>query len=161
MQSKAKTAAEYLDTLPPDRRAAISAVRQVILDHLPKGYAECMQYGMIGYAVPHSIYPAGYHCDPSQPLTLAMLGSQKNHMAIYLMTVYGDPKTEQWFRKAYAASGKKLDMGKACVRFKKLDDLPLDVIGQVIAHVPVKEYVARIEKFLADHAAKKKPKKKK
>ncbi len=161
MQSKAKTVAEYLDSLPPDRRAAISAVRKVILDHLPKGYAECMQYGMIGYAVPHNIYPPGYHCDPSQPLSLAMLSSQKSHMAIYLMTVYGDPKTEQWFRKAYAASGKKLDMGKSCVRFKKLEDLSLDVIGQTIARVPVKEYVARIEKFLADHAAKKKQKKKK
>jgi hypothetical protein len=161
MQSKAKTVVEYLDSLPLDRRAAVSAVRKVILDHLPKGYAECMQYGMISYVVPHSLYPAGYHCDPSQPLALAMLGSPKSHMAIYLMTVYGDPKTEQWFRKIYAASGKKLNMGKSCVRFKKLEDLPLDVIGQAIARVPVKEYVARIEKFLADHAVKKKQKKKK
>src|ERR1043166_6063897 len=116
MTSKAKTVSEYLKALPEDRRAAISAVRDVILANLSKGYAECMQYGMIGYVVPHSLYPAGYHCRPSEPLTYAMLGSQKNHMALYLMCAYGDPKTNEWFRKAYAATGKKLDMGKACVR---------------------------------------------
>src|SRR5271165_511062 len=124
MKSHAKSVAEYIKALPPDRRAAISAVREVILAHLPKGYAECMYYGMIGYVVPHSLYPAGYHCDPKLPLGYACLGSQKNHMALHLMTVYGDPATEKWFRKAWAATGKKLDMGKACVRFKKLDDVP-------------------------------------
>ena len=148
MTSKAKTVSEYLKALPEDRRKAISAVRDVILASLPKGYAECMQYGMIGYVVPHSLYPAGYHCRPSEPLTYAMLASQKNHMALYLMCAYGDPKTNEWFRKAYAAAGKKLDMGKACVRFKKLEDLPLDVIGQVIARVPVKTYIERVEQVL-------------
>lgn len=161
MKSEAKSVAEYLDSLPPDRRAVISAIRDIILTNLPSGYEETMLCGMIGYVVPHSIYPAGYHCDPSQPLPYAFLGSQKNHMAIYLMTVYGDAKTEQWFRDAFKAAGKKLDMGKSCVRFKKLEDLPLDVIGEVIARVPVQAYISRIQEGLAAYAAKKKPKKKK
>src|SRR5215831_18648227 len=130
MTSNAKTVDEYLRSLPPDRRAALSAVREVILANLPEGYEEQMQYGMIGYVVPHRLYPAGYHCNPKEPLPFATLGSQKNHMALHLCTVYGDGATTEWFRKAYAATGKKLDMGKACVRFKRLDDLPLDVIGQ-------------------------------
>ena len=108
-----------------------------------------MNYGMIGYVVPHTLYPVGYHCDPKQPLPFACLGSQKNHMAIHLMNVYGDPATEKWFRKAWLDSGKKLDMGKACVRFKKLEDVPLDVIGQVIARTPVKNYIARVEKVVS------------
>jgi len=148
MTSNAKSVDEYLRELPPDRRVALSAVREVILANLPEGYAECMSCGMIGYVVPHSIYPAGYHCNPSQPLQYAALGSQKNHMAIYLCNVYGDPATEKWFRKSYLATGKKLDMGKSCVRFKKLEDLPLEVIGQVIARTPVKNYLARIEQIL-------------
>jgi hypothetical protein len=146
MKSKAKSVSEYLKSLPPDRRAAIGAVRKVILQNLPKGYKETMQYGMIGYVVPHSIYPAGYHCDPKQPLPFACLASQKNYMSLYLMTVYGQKETEVWFRKEFAAAGKKLDMGKSCVRFKKLDDLPLDVIGKAIARVPVKEYVEFCER---------------
>jgi len=149
MKSDAKSVEEYLKALAPDRRAAISAVREVIRANLPEGYEECVIYGMIGYVVPHSLYPAGYHCDPRQPLTLAFLGSQKKHMAIYLMNVYGDPATATWFRKAWQASGKKLDMGKSCVRFKKLEDLPLDVIGQVIARTPVKNYIAAVAKVLA------------
>jgi hypothetical protein len=148
MTSRAKTVDEYLANLPHERRTAISGVRDVILTNLPKGYEETMQYGMIGYVVPHSIYPAGYHCDPSKPLTYAMLGSQKNHMAIYLCNVYGHKETETWFRKAYEATGKKLDMGKSCVRFKKLEQLPLEVIGEVIARTPVHKYVACVEQVL-------------
>ena len=129
MQSSARTVDEYLKSLPADRRAAIGAVRKVILANLDEGYEECMSYGMIGYVVPHRIYPAGYHCDPSLPLPFANLGSQKNHMALHLMCCYGDKATDQWFRKAWAAAGKKLDMGKSCVRFKKLEDLSLEVIG--------------------------------
>ena len=127
----------------------MSAVRDVILAKLPKGYEECMNYGIIGYVVPHSLYPNGYHCDPKQALPFACLGSQKKHMAIYLMNVYGDSATEEWFSKAWQASGKRLDMGKSCVRFKKLEDVPLDVIGQVIARTPVKNYIARVEKVLS------------
>ena len=154
MQSSAKTVAEYLKSLPPDRREAISAVRKVILDNLPEGYEECMSYGMIGYVVPHRIYPKGYHCDPSLPLPYANLASQKNHMALYLMCCYGDKATDDWFRKAWAAAGKKLDMGKSCVRFKKLEDVSLEVIGQVIARVPVKNYIARIEQVLGERPRK-------
>jgi len=148
MQSKAKTVEAYLAELPEDRREAISAVRDVIRENLPEGYAEGMAYGMIGYHVPHEVYPAGYHCDPKQPLPFAALASQKNHMALYLMCVYGDAGTEAWFRKEWAATGKKLDMGKSCVRFRKLADVPLAVVGRVIRRVPVEEYVARYEATL-------------
>ena len=156
MTSAAATVKEYLAGLPEDRRAAISGVRDSILKNLPAGYEETMQYGMISYVVPHSIFPAGYHCDPKQALTYAMLGSQKNHMAVYMCAVYGDPGTEKWFRDAYAATGKKLDMGKSCVRFKKLEDLPLEVIGQTIARVPLDRYVASYEQTLRDMAARRK-----
>jgi hypothetical protein len=147
MQSAAKTVAQYLKELPPDRREAISSVRKVILDNLPKGYEECMNYGMIGYVVPHRLYPAGYHCNPKDPLPFANLASQKNHMSLYMMTVYGGD--EGWFREEYKKTGKKLDMGKSCVRFKRLEDLPLDLIGKAIARVPVDEYIARTEAILS------------
>jgi hypothetical protein len=145
MQSKAKTVDQYLADLPPDRREAINAVRKVILKNLPDGFEETMQYGMISYVVPFKLFPAGYHCDPAQPLCYAGLASQKNHMALYLMCIYGHKETNDWFVKSYKASGKKLDMGKSCVRFKKLEDLPLDVIGQAIARVPVDEYIRAYE----------------
>ena len=145
MVSKAKTVREYLAELPADRRAALEAVRAAILENLAGGYEEGMQYGMIGYYVPHSIYPAGYHCDPKQPLPFASLASQKNHMAVYLMCGYGNPQHEQWFRREWAKTGKKLDMGKSCIRFKKVEDLALDVLGRAIARVPVSTYIASYE----------------
>lgn len=154
MKSDAKTANEYLAGLPPERKSTLAAVREVILANLPKGYEECMQYGMISYVVPHSLYPAGYHCDPKQALMMASLGSQKNHMTLYLMSAYGHRETLEWFQKAYRASGKKLDMGKACVRFRHLEDLPLDVIGQMIARVPVEKYIQRVEAVLQQRPAK-------
>lgn len=156
MTSEAKTVNDYLAGLPPERQAAIGKVREVILAHLPVGYEERMQYGMISYVVPHSLYPAGYHCDPKQALTMASLASQKNHMALYLMCAYGHRETREWFETAYRASGKKLDMGKACVRFRKLEDLPLEVIGQAIARVPVQKYVQSVEAVLGQRAAKRK-----
>lgn len=156
MTSEAKTVNEYFAGLPSERQAALGKVREVILANLPAGYEERMQYGMISYVVPHSIYPAGYHCDPRQPLTMASLGSQKNHMALYLMCAYGNKETKEWFEKAYRASGKKLDMGAACVRFRKLEDLPLDVIGQMIARVPVEKYVKAVETALGERAGKRK-----
>jgi Domain of unknown function (DU1801) len=149
MKSNAATVEQYLQSLPADRRAAINAVRKVILANLPPGYEERMSYGMIGYVIPHSIYPAGYHCDPKLPLPCAILGWQKNHMALHLMTVYGDPATEKWFREAWGAAGKKLDMGKACVRIKKIEDVPLHVVGRLIARMPVDKYIARVEAMLA------------
>ena len=148
MQSKAKTVAQYLADLPDDRREALQAVRAIILKNLPKGYEEGMQYGMIGYFVPHSVYPPGYHCDPRQPLPFAGLAAQKNHMSIYLMCIYCDPEQQDWFRQAWAASGKKLDMGKSCVRFKKVEDVPLKVIGDTIKRVPVKKFIERYESLI-------------
>lgn len=157
MQSKATTVDQYLASLPEDRREAISAVRNVILENLDKDYEEGMQYGMIGYYVPHRVFPAGYHCDPKQPLPFAALASQKNHMAVYLMGVYGQPKQEQWFRDTWAKTGKKLDMGKSCVRFKKLQDIALDVIGEAIRRAPAKAYIAHYESAIRPPEKKKAP----
>jgi hypothetical protein len=150
MQSKAATVQQYLASLPADRRAALEAVRKVILANLDKDYAEGMQYGMIGYAVPHRVYPAGYHCDPSQPLCFAGLASQKNHCSLYLMSIYGSEKERQWFEREWKKSGKKLDMGKACIRFKSAADLPLELIGEAIARTPAKQYIAAVERTLAE-----------
>jgi hypothetical protein len=158
MKSTATTVDEYLAELPDDRRETIEAVRAVMLKSLPHGYEEGMQYGMIGYFVPHSVYPPGYHCDPKQPLPFAALASQKNHMAVYLMCIYSDPAQEAWFRDAWAKSGKKLDMGKSCVRFKKLDDVPLKVIGQAIKRVPVKKFIAYYEATVKGVGGKRRPK---
>jgi hypothetical protein len=141
MQSKATTVDQCLATLPDDRRKAIEAVRQVILKNLDRDYEEGMQYGMIGYSVPHRVYPAGYHCDPKQPLPFVALASQKNYMSLYLMCVYGDGDHADLFRKAWAKTGKKLDMGKSCIRFKKLEDLALEVIGEAIRRVPARKYI--------------------
>lgn len=141
MQSKAATVEEYLAELPEDRREVIQAVREVILKNLPEGYEEGMQYGMIGYYVPHSIYPSGYHCDPKQPLPYASLASQKNHMAVYLCNIYASDEESNWFREAWKATGKKLDAGKSCVRFKKLDGVALDVVGEAIGRWPVDKFV--------------------
>jgi len=136
-----ETIAEYLASLPADRRAAMSRVRAAINKKLPKGYEERLQYGMIAWGVPESVLPASEVYN-KQPLCVAGLGSQKNYMVLHLMTVYGDKDLREWFEAAYKKSGKKLDMGKGCLRFKSLDALPLDVIGQLIAKVPVKKYVA-------------------
>lgn len=148
MQSKAKTVKEYLASLPEDRRKAIEAVRAVILKNLDKDYEEGMQYGAIGYYVPHGIYPHGYHCDPKQPLPFAGLGWQKNHMSFGMMCHYSDEAENKWFREEWAKTGKKLDMGKCCVRFKKLDDVPLELIGRAIKRVTAKKYIAMYEKAL-------------
>jgi Domain of unknown function (DU1801) len=145
MQSPASTVAEYVNSLPPDRKDAINAVRKVILANMDPLLEEGMTYGMIGYYVPHRHYPAGYHCDPKMPLPYAGLASQKGHMSLYTMSVYGHMPTLEWFQKAWAKTGKKLDMGKSCIRFKKLDDLPLDVIAELFRKVSVKEYIAFVE----------------
>ncbi len=138
MQSKAKTVEEYFEELAPDRQDAISTVRDVILEHLPDGYQEMMLFGMITYAIPLERYPNTYN---KQPLMYAALANQKRHMAVYLTNVYGDDSLETWFRERYLASGKRFDMGKSCVRFRKLDDLPLDLIGEAIAKTSVEEFI--------------------
>jgi Domain of unknown function (DU1801) len=156
MQSKALTVEAYLRSLPEDRRAAINVVRDVILKNLDASYEEGMQYGMIGYYVPHRVYPKGYHCDPKQPLPFAALASQKNYMALYLMSVYcgcaddgpGNPHG-RWFREAWGKTGKKLDMGKACIRFRKLEDLPLDLIGEAIRRIPTSMHIEFCEASVA------------
>jgi len=145
MKSAATTVAAYLAELPEDRRMAIDAVRKVILENLDEGYEEGIQYGMIGYYVPHRVYPAGYHCDPRQPLPFAALASQKGYMSVYLMCIYGHKSLRSWFEEAWVKAGKKLDMGKSCVRFKKLDDLALEVIGEAIRRVPAREYIGYVE----------------
>lgn len=167
MQSAAPTVREYLDSLPGERRAILDAVREVILANLDAGYSEAMQYGMIGYAVPHSVFPAGYHCSPDQPLPFAALASQKNYVSLYLMGLYtgsscdGETGEVRWFREAWEQSGKKkLDMGKSCIRFKKLDDVPLDVIGEAIRRMPAKLYIERYQQALAAAGAGSRPRRK-
>ncbi len=142
VKSKADSPEAYVAELPPERREAICEVRKVVLEHLPEGYEEGMQHGMIGYYIPLERYPNTYN---KQPLSIATLGSQKNHMALHLMGVYSDPEMERWFKERFAESGKKLDMGKSCVRFKKLDDLPLEVIGEAISGMPPEKFIERYE----------------
>ncbi len=141
MQSKAATVAAYLKALPAERRKALQEVRKVIKAHLPKGYKEVMQYGMISYVVPLSVYPAGYLNDKKTPLPYAALAAQKHHLAVYLMNIYADKDASKWFTEAYRKSRKKLDAGKSCVRFKKLEDLPLDVIGKAVARHTVSAWI--------------------
>ena len=159
MQSKATTVREYMASLPPERRAALEAVREVILRNLDKDYEEGMAYGMISYSVPHRVYPAGYHCDPRLGLPFAALASQKNYMSVYLMGLYcgcidgvSDTGLVRWFHEAWAATGKKLDT-KSCIRFRKVEDLPLDVLGEAIRRVPAHVYIDQYEKSRLMHAS--------
>lgn len=154
MQSKAATVDAYLSSLPADRREALVAVRKLFKTNLDRKYAEGMSYGMIGWSVPHAVFPAGYHCNPAQPLPFAGLASQKGHMSLYLFGLYCDQVDGKpgpllrWFEDAWKKSGKKLDMGKACLRFKKLDDLALEVLAQLLQRMPCDEFVALYERSL-------------
>ena len=143
MQSGAVMVESYLAELPEDRRQAVGAVRRVILDHLPPGFEEVMQYGMISYVVPLERYPDTYN---GQALDVASLANQKRHMAIYLTGVYGEDGAQEWLRERWATTGKKLDMGKSCLRFKRLDDLALDVVGEAIARTSVDDFLAAYER---------------
>ncbi len=145
MQSTAITVKDYLAELEPERRRAISAVRRQIRASLPKGYKEVMGYGMISYVVPLKLYPAGYLNDPTVPLPYVSLASQKRHMAVYMMGLYGNVGLNEWFEKAYKATGKRFDMGKCCVRFRTLDDLPLDLIGEAVAKVTPQQMIDAYE----------------
>jgi hypothetical protein len=135
------TVEEYLEALPEDRREAIGAVRQVILDNLPEGYVEQIQYGMLAYSVPLERFPDTYN---GQPLSLAALASQKRYMSLYMTGVYGED--DAWFRERWTATGKKLDMGKSCVRFRRLGDVPLEVVGEAIARMSVDDLIAAHER---------------
>jgi hypothetical protein len=145
----AATVEQYLAALPQDRREAINAVREVIRKNLDSSIKEGMQYGVIGYFIPHSVFPAGYHCNPKEPLPYMGLGSGKGHMSLHMMCVYGDKATRAAFETAWKKSGKKLDMGAACLRFKKLEDLALDAIAQVVRSVSAQKYIERYQAVLA------------
>ena len=143
MQSTAKTVKEYLAELPDDRRESLTTVRDVILQNLPPGYEETMNWGMITYQIPPETYPNTYN---KQPLMYAALASQKNHMAVYLTSIYSDVETKETFVREYKATGKKLDMGKSCVRFKKLESLPLELIGKAISSMNVQQMIEMMER---------------
>ncbi len=148
MQSKAKTVNAYIKSLPPPRAEAISAIRKAILSNLPKGFEEIMQYGMIGYVVPHKLYPKGYHANPKEPLPFMCLASQKNYFALYHMMMY-QGVLHDWFVEEWKKlSDKKLDMGKSCIRFKNPNDIPLDLIGKLASKVKPMQWVAVYEKSL-------------
>lgn len=149
MQSKATTVEDYLASLPEDRRAALSAVRAVILKNLDRDYREGMGYGMVGYSVPHSVFGPGYHCDPRQPLPFAGLASQKQHMSLYIMCIYGESPIKDWFVKSWRATGKKLDMGKSCIRFNRIEDVPLELVGELFRRVPAKKWIEMYTESLA------------
>lgn len=154
MQSKAATVEQYLAELPEDRRAVVQQVREMILKNLGKGFEEGMQYGMIGYYVPHRLYPAGYHCDPRQPLPFAGLASQKRHLSLYLMSMYDANMECRSFVEAWRKTGRKLDMGKSCIRFKKAEDLAMDLLGDSIRRMPVKKWIEYYETTFRNHRRK-------
>lgn len=149
MQSDAKSINEYLQQLPSDRRQAIEQVRNVILENLPSGYEEVMNWGMITYQVPLTVKPDTYN---KQPLFYAALASQKNHMAVYLSNIYSNEEQRIAFEQAYRATGKRYDVGKSCVRFRKLDDLPLDLIGKSIAETSMQDFVAEYERAIENRS---------
>ena len=154
MQSTAATVDEYLASLSDDRRELVSVVRDVVRANVPVGVDERMQYGMIGWVVPHEVYPSGYHTDPEQPLPFAALASQKRYVSLYLMGLYcgcgsgveDETPDARWFRAAWTATGRKLDMGRSCVRFRRLEDVPLEVVAEAVGRIPVQTYVERYER---------------
>jgi hypothetical protein len=147
MQSKATSPKEYFDQLPKERQAPMKLLRAGILQNIPKGFSEEMSYGMIGYVVPHSLYSKGYHCNPKLPLPFMAIASQKNFIALYHMGIYGDEKLLEWFKKEYAKfSTAKLDMGKGCMRFKKPEAIPYNLIGELAGKISVDEWIRRYEK---------------
>lgn len=148
------TVKAYLAALPDDRRAVLQALRNTILENLDKDYEEGIQYGMIGYYVPHRIFPAGYHCDPKQPLPFLSLASQKAHMSLYMMCIT-TPEEHERFQQAWLKTGRKLNMSKSCIRFKKLEDLALEVIAETIRRTPAKTYIRQYQSSLAASKARK------
>jgi uncharacterized protein YdhG (YjbR/CyaY superfamily) len=137
----------YIEGLPEDRKDAMQQLRKAFLDNLPQGFEECMSYGMIGYVVPQSIYPSGYHCDSKLPLPFLNIASQKSHIAIYHMGIYADPELLNWFQTAYAAEVKgKLDMGKSCIRFKKPELIPYGLFAELASKMSVQNWISLYEK---------------
>ena len=146
MVSKATTPEQYIKEVPADRKEAITQLRNTVLKNLPKGFKETMSYGMLGYVVPHEIYPAGYHCDPKLPLPFASIASQKNFIAFYHMGMYAMPELLEWFTTEYPKhSPARLDMGKSCIRFKKPEHIPYKLIGELIKKISVKDWIKMYE----------------
>ncbi|MBG6132736.1 uncharacterized protein YdhG (YjbR/CyaY superfamily) [Aquimarina sp. EL_43] len=146
MQYKAKTPDEYIEVIPEERKEAMSMLRKVIKDNLPKGFSEEISYGMIGYVVPHSLYPDGYHCDPKLPLPFMNIASQKNFIAVYHSGIYANPELMDWFVGEYPKYVKtKLDMGKSCIRFKKIDQIPMKLIAELSSKMTPQEWIAMYE----------------
>lgn len=149
MKTDANTPEEYMDNLPNDRKQAMNKLRKTIIDNLPIGFEETLNYGMIGYVVPHSIYPNGYHCNPKLPLPFMNIASQKNFIAVYHMGLYANQKLLNWFVQEYPKHCKtKLDMGKSCLRFKKIDQIPFDLIAELSKKVSVKEWIEIYEESI-------------
>lgn len=148
MQSKAATVKEYLDSLPEERKAPMKKLASVIKKNLPKGFKETMSYGMIGYVVPHTLYPPGYHCTPELPLPFLNIASQKNFIAVYHMGLYSDKSMLSWFTEQHAKfSSKKLDMGKSCIRYKKPEDIPYDLIGELASKMTPQQWIEKYEMY--------------
>ncbi len=148
MQSKATSVEAYMKEIPADRLEAMSKLRKVIKKNIPKGFQECMNYGMIGYVVPHKLYSEGYHCDPSMPLPFMNIASQKNNISVYHMGIYADQKILKWFEGEYKKLNiGKLDMGKSCIRFKNMEKIPFDLIGELAAKMTVEDWVGRYEEM--------------
>jgi uncharacterized protein YdhG (YjbR/CyaY superfamily) len=142
MKIEANSPEQYLELIPDERKSAMIKLRQTILDNLPKGFKEEMSYGMIGYVVPHSVYPSGYHCDPKLPLPFINIASQKNFIAFYHMGIYAEKELLDWFTTEYPKHSKlKLDMGKSCIRFKKPEQIPFDLIGELVQKTPVEKWI--------------------
>lgn len=149
MTIKAASVKEYLENIPEERKAAFNRLRDTIVENIPKGFEECLNYGMIGYVVPLSTYPDGYHCNPKLPLPFANIASQKNFIALYHSGVYANPEVYKWFVEEYPKHCKyKLDMGKSCVRFKKIEDIPYDLIAQLMQKFTVDQWIELYEKNL-------------
>lgn len=147
MTSDAKTVVEYLEQIPEEQKSVVSKLQKAIKKNLPKGFKEIMNYGMIGYVVPHSIYPDGYHCDPKLPLPFMGLAAQKNFVAFYHMGIYADPKLLKWFTEAYTKQvPSKLDMGKSCLRFKKNSTVPYELIGELVQKMTTEDWIKLYEK---------------
>ena len=149
MQFKANSPEDYINQVPEERKNILIKLREIVNKNLPKGFEEGIQYGMIGYYVPHSIYPDGYHCKPSEPLPFISFASQKNSVSFYHMGLYAIPEIQDWFIAEYPNhSNRKLDMGKSCIRFKKMEDIPFDLIGELCSKITVENWIAIYEKNL-------------
>ncbi|TRO65261.1 DUF1801 domain-containing protein [Christiangramia sabulilitoris] len=147
MKIEADSPEDYLEKVPEDRKEPMARLRSVIKENLPEGFVETLNYGMIGYVIPHSLYPGGYHCDPDLPLPFMSLASQKNFIAVYHMGIYADKELLDWFQAEYKKTvGKKPDMGKSCIRFKKPDEIPFDLIAELSGKITAEDWIATYEK---------------